>query len=173
MNHAEPPKHTVPPSPPRRVRSDRSPSPPPKRQRREDSGTDHRRSRDDYRADHGSRHEPYDHRDKGRSAAAPYGDRAVRSSRDDDRAPVGAHYSDKERARNPDRVRDADRARDSERPRDADKAPYGDRDRPKASDRDVYGDRGYHRSQRGDRHTGEESCSNRHRDTSKRSPVDR
>ena len=114
VNHAEPPKHTVPPSPPRRVRLDRSPSPPPKRQRRDDSGTEHRRSRDDHRDtdDHRSRRrspEPYQPRDKGYSAAGPYGDRAIRSSRNDDRAPVDARYGDRQR------------------PREADRAPYGDR----------------------------------------------
>lgn len=143
VSHAEPPRHTVPTSPPHRVHPDRSPSPPPKRQRREDpspedrggrsSRGDARRDRDDHRSRHRSpelhHSSKYAASDRDRAhAAAPYGDRPVRSSRDDDRAPVDARYGDR------------DRLRDGER------APYGDRDRARGSDRGAYGDRGHQRS---------------------------
>ena len=166
VSHAEPPKHTVPPSPPRRVQPDRSPSPPPKRQRREDPGLDYRggrrsrdnrRDRDDY---HSSRHRSpeqqqaskYASSDRGKGhAAAPYGDRPVRSSRDDDRAPVDARYGDRDR------------------PRDADRAAYGDRERTRGSERGAYGDRGRHRSDYDEGRRGEEKRS-RPRDSSRHSP---
>lgn len=166
VNHSEPPKHTVPLSPPRRVQPDRSPSPPPKRQRREDSGPDYRRehSSRDERRDRGDYHnrrrspqqqQPSTHAtaDRGKGyAAAPYGDRPVRSSRDDDRAPVDARYGDRER------------------PRDADRALYGDRERTRGSDRGPYGDRGHHRSDYDDSRRGDEWRS-RPRDSSRRSPA--
>ena len=170
VNHTEPPRHTVAPSPPRRVQPDRSPSPPPKRQRREDSSPEYRggrSSRDDRRDRDGphSRHRspeqqhPSKHASSDRvraHAAAPYGDRPVRSRRDDDRAPVDLRYGDRER------------------PRDADRAPYGDRERPRGSERGAYGDRGHQRSDYEGSRRGEERRS-RPRDSSRRSPgpVDR
>lgn len=129
VNHAEPPRHTSVPSPPRRARPNRSPSPPPKRQRREDSGTDHKRSsqlardeyrdRGGYRSRNGSRSDvnPTDRhdteRDKRHDAAAVYGDRLGHSSKtesirpsdrnsgqDSGRAPYGdRHYGDRDRNR--------------------------------------------------------------------------
>ncbi|KAL3140186.1 hypothetical protein ABBQ38_004462 [Trebouxia sp. C0009 RCD-2024] len=166
VNHSEPPKHTVPSSPPRKVQSDRSPSPPPKRQRREDPGADYkdygRSSRDDRRdrGENRSRHRSpeqqqpsiYPTSDRGKGyAAAPYGDRPVRSSRDDDRAPVEARYGDRDR------------------PRDADWAPYGDRERTRGSDRGAYGDRGHHRSDYDGSRRGDERRS-RPGESSRRSP---
>lgn len=167
VNHAEPPRHTIAPSPPRRVQPDRSPSPPPKRQRQEDSSPDYRGRRDDRRDRDGPRsrhrspeqHHPskYASSDRPRAhAAAPYGDRPVRSSRDDDRAPVDARYGSRQR------------------PRDADRAPYGDRERTRGSEKGAYGDRGHQRSHYEGSHRGEERRS-RPRDSSRRSPgpVDR
>ena len=170
VSHAEPPRHTLPASPPHRVQPDRSPSPPPKRQRREDPSPDNRggRSSRDARSDRNdprSRHRSpeqhhssnYGSSDRGRGhAAAPYGDRQVRSSRDDDRAPVDARYGDRDRLR------------------DGNRAPYGDRDRAKGSDRGAYGDRGHQRSSYEGSRRDEEQRS-RPRDSSRRSSgaVDR
>ncbi len=156
VNHAEPPRHTLVPSPPRRARPNRSPSPPPKRQRREVSGTDHKRSsqlagdeyrnHDGYRSRNGSRSDAYPadrhdtERDKRHDAAAVYGDRP-------------GHSSKTESVRQPDRNsgRDIGRAPYGDR-------HYGDRDRTRESDRGRYDDRGRERSQHnGDRR--EERCS--------------
>ena len=156
VNHAEPPRHTLVPSPPRRARPNRSPSPPPKRQRREVSGTDHKRSsqlagdeyrnHDGYRSRNGSRSDAYPadrhdtERDKRHDAAAVYGDRP-------------GHSSKTESVRQPDRNsgRDIGRAPYGDR-------HYGDRDRTRESDRGWYDDRGRERSQHnGDRR--EERCS--------------
>ena len=156
VNHAEPPRHTLVPSPPRRARPNRSPSPPPKRQRREVSGTDHKRSsqlagdeyrnHDGYRSRNGSRSDAYPadrhdtERDKRHDAAAVYGDRP-------------GHSSKTESVRLPDRNsgRDIGRAPYGDR-------HYGDRDRTRESDRGWYDDRGRERSQHnGDRR--EERCS--------------
>ena len=162
VTHAEPPRHTTVPSPPGRVRPDRSPSPPPKRQRREDSGTEHRQSshpvrddyrdRDDYRSRNGSRTDAYQssrhgtERDSRRDAAAVYGDMQGRSSR----AENGRH---------------ADRDRDS---RDVPRGPYGDRDRTRGSDRDARDDRDYHRSHH---EGGREDRPHRHTDKRSASPA--
>jgi len=152
VNHAEPPRHTVAPSPPRRVPSQRSPSPAPKRQRREDSGTDHRRSnqpsrddyshRDDYRSRNGSRsvYQSSQHgadRDRGHESAAIYGDRQGRSGRDED----GRHAD-----------------RDS-------RPAYGDRERTRDTGRGAYGDRDHRRTDRDER----EERQSRHRGSAKRS----
>ncbi len=142
VNHAEPPRHTVVPSPLRRARPNTSPSPPTKRQRREDAGTDHKRSsqlardeyrdRDGYRSRNGSRSDVYPtdrhdmERDKRHDAAAVYGDRPGHSSktesirqpdrnsgRSSGRAPYGdRHYGDRDRTRESDRGRYDDRGRD-------------------------------------------------------------
>ena len=166
INHAEPPKRTVAPSPPRRVQPDRSPSPPPKRQRQEDSSPDYRggrSSREDHRdrGDPRSRHRspaqqrPSKHtsldRDRARTAA-PYGDRPLRRSRDDDRAPV---YGDRERLR------------------DADRAPYGDRERPRGSQRGAYGDREHRMSDYEGSRRGEERSRPRGLPRRSPGPVDR
>lgn len=150
VNHAEPPRHTIVPSPPRRARPNTSPSPPPKRQRREDASTEYRRSsqltrdeyrdRDGYRSRDGSRSDVYPTdrhdtaRDDGHDAAAMYGDRRGHSSRT-------------ESVRQPER----NSGRDSGRAPYGDRH-YGDRDRTRESDRERYGDRGRDRSQHnGDR----------------------
>ncbi|KAL0036103.1 hypothetical protein WJX79_003161 [Trebouxia sp. C0005] len=133
-----------------RARPNTSPSPPPKRQRREDASTEYRRSsqltrdeyrdRDGYRSRDGSRSDVYPTdrhdtaRDDGHDAAAMYGDRRGHSSRT-------------ESVRQPER----NSGRDSGRAPYGDRH-YGDRDRTRESDRERYGDRGRDRSQHnGDR----------------------